>query len=69
MNIRTATRLEPVDSINIIDSFRHDNNQKFTKDQSGNSKENQPKDRQLQNQIYMESSVLVDVGQNINMFV
>jgi hypothetical protein len=66
---KTVTRLEPVDAINIIDSFRHDNNQNYSEDHSGNQKHDQSKERQLQNQIYMEKSVLSDVGQNINMYV
>ncbi len=69
MYIRSSSRLEPVDSINIIDSHRHDNNQQLTEDHPSNSREHQSKERQLQNQIYMESSVLVDIGQNINTFV
>ncbi len=69
MIYKIATRLEPVDAINIIDSYRHDNNQEYSEGRSDNSRDNQSKDRQLQNQIYMENSVLEDVGHHINLFV
>jgi hypothetical protein len=69
MMTRTVMGLEPVDAINIIDNYRRDNNKNYSEDQSGNQKHNQSKERQMHKQIYMEKSVLSDVGQNINMYV
>jgi hypothetical protein len=67
--VRPVTRLEPVHATNIINNFRHDNNEDYSEDHSGNQKHNHSKERQLQNQIYMEKSVFSDVGQNINVYV